>query len=128
MRIWIRNDNKMKKINFDGIDYIYFNWEELDKYCFLIAKKVMEDGEKFDRIVMPLPKTGEFFLPLALKKAKPGSTIHLYAFLDEKEIPEEKKKIKALTKGYKTQISKTVKCGQFSPYVFRICFDIKIKN
>lgn len=82
--------------------------------------------KKFDRIVMPLPKTGELFLPLALKRSKPGTLIHLYAFLEEKEIPAEAKKIKQIAEPFKINILRHVKCGQFSPYVFRVCFDIKI--
>jgi tRNA (guanine37-N1)-methyltransferase len=84
--------------------------------------------KKFDRIVMPLPKTGELFLPLALKKIKLGGIVHLYAFLDEAEIDKEAKKIREICKGARktVRILRKVKCGQFSPRVFRICFDIKI--
>ena len=84
--------------------------------------------KKFDRIVMPLPKTGEQFLPLALKKVK--KMIHLYAFLDEKDIDKEAKKIREICKKNKKpcRIVRKVKCGQFSPGVFRICFDLKIKK
>ncbi len=83
--------------------------------------------ETFDRIAMPLPKTGEEFLDVALPKVKKGGMIHLYAFLAEDEIPAHKKQVCSICKkqGYQIKILKTVKCGQFSPRVFRICFDIK---
>jgi len=83
--------------------------------------------KKFDRILMPLPKTGELFLPLAIKKAKSGTIIHLYDFLEETKINQETKKIRRLCQPYhKIRILRKVKCGQFSPYIVRVCFDIKI--
>lgn len=83
--------------------------------------------KKFDRIIMPLPKTGEEFLPLALKYCKKGGLIHLYAFLEEKDIPAEKKHFqkKAKEQGYAVKILRTATCGQFSPRTFRVCFDMK---
>lgn len=86
--------------------------------------------KKFDRILMPLPKTGEEFLDLALKKAKPGAIIHLYAFLDEKEVKEFPKKIQMICKENKNsvRIVKKVKCGQFSPAIARYCFDLKVSK
>ncbi len=84
--------------------------------------------EKFDRIVMPLPKTGEEFLPLALAKVKMGGMIHLYAFLEEKDIKEYEKKVRGICTKLKFRVTivDTVKCGQFSPRLFRMCLDIKI--
>lgn len=83
---------------------------------------------KFDRILMPLPKTSEQFLPLALKKIKKGGIIHLYAFLGDKELSEEHKKIREICKQEKRQIRilRKVKCGQFSPAIARYCFDIRV--
>jgi len=80
--------------------------------------------KRFDRIAMPLPKTGEEFLSLALGKVKKGGIIHLYSFLHETEIRGYAKKIKEICKG-KVKILRKVKCGQFSPGTFRVCFDLK---
>jgi len=84
--------------------------------------------KKFDRIAMPLPKTSQEFLPLALRKASKGTFIHLYSFLNEKDINSEAKKIKLLCEKEKKKVRvlRKVKCGQFSPAVFRVCFDIKV--
>ncbi len=84
--------------------------------------------KKFDRIIMPLPKTGEEFLPFALSTVKKGGMIHLYAFWAEDEIPAEKRKIRELCRQQKhiVRIVRDVLCGQFSPRVFRVCFDIKV--
>lgn len=86
--------------------------------------------KKFDRIAMPLPKTSEDFLDVALPKIKKGGIIHLYSFLHEDSIRKEAKKIKEICSRYgkETQILRTIRCGSFSPGTFRICFDIKIKN
>lgn len=83
---------------------------------------------KFDRIVMPLPKTGEHFLDVALQKARSGTVVHLYAFLQESEIAEEKKKIKEICAKSKhpVRIVHTAYCGQYAPYTFRVCFDLKV--
>ena len=74
---------------------------------------------------MPLPKTGEEFLPLALKKSKKGTIIHLYSFLSDIQIREYTKIIKDISKN-KVRVIRKVKCGQFSPKVFRVCFDLKV--
>ncbi len=84
--------------------------------------------ETFDRIVMPLPKTGEEFLDAALPKVKKGGVIHLYAFLAEEDISAYKKKVKGVCEklGRPVRILRAVKCGQFSPRVFRVCLDMKL--
>jgi tRNA (guanine37-N1)-methyltransferase len=84
---------------------------------------------KFDRIVMPLPKSSEEFLALSLTKIKSPGIINLYTFLNEKEINTYTKKIRKICKdgGKIVKSIKHVKCGSFSPGVFRICFDLIIK-
>ncbi len=84
--------------------------------------------KKFDRIAMPLPKTSEEFLDVALPKGKPGTIVHLYAFLNEKDIDNEAKKVKKICKDLKhpVRVLRKVKCGQFSPGTFRVCFDLKM--
>ncbi len=86
--------------------------------------------KKFDRIVMPLPKTSEQFLGLALKKAKIDTIIHLYTFASEEDFPKEAKNLRRICQenGRRVRVLNKVKCGQFSPNVFRVCFDLKIIN
>ncbi|MEW5896849.1 MAG: class I SAM-dependent methyltransferase family protein [Nanoarchaeota archaeon] len=85
-------------------------------------------NKKIDRIVMPLPKTGEQFLDTAFIAAKKRSVIHLYSFLNENEISEHAQKIKELCRKLKHDIKvlRKVKCGQFSPGTFRVCFDLLV--
>lgn len=84
--------------------------------------------KRFDRIVMPLPKTGEEFLETALRAAKKGATIHYYSFLREQDIDAEAKRIAVVCKnaGHSVRVLRKVKCGQFSPRTFRTCFDLKV--
>ncbi|MBW3019814.1 hypothetical protein KY334_00830 [Candidatus Woesearchaeota archaeon] len=86
--------------------------------------------DKFDRILMPLPKTAEEFLDVALLKVKNNGVIHLYSFISLSKVPEMEEKIKKICKenNKSCKILEVVKCGQFSPEEFRICFDIKIKD
>lgn len=93
-----------------------------------VKHKIPPLKKKFNRIVMPLPKTGEQFLDLALLKSKKGAIIHLYAFLAEEEIDAYAKKVKEICRklGYSIKVLRKVKCGQFSPAVFRVCLDMKV--
>jgi tRNA (guanine37-N1)-methyltransferase len=94
-----------------------------------VRKIVPKLNEKFDRIVMPLPRTAEEFLETALIASKKGTIIHLYGFLAEDEFEDYKKKIKKICKesDIKAKILRVVKCGQFSPRIFRICVDFEIQ-
>lgn len=93
-----------------------------------VREAVKPLNEAFDRILMPLPRGAESYLDTALSKAKPGTIIHFYDFLNEKEFPEAERKIEAACKEAKKsfKILRQVKCGQFSPGTFRICVDFKI--
>lgn len=84
--------------------------------------------KKFDRIAMPLPKTGEEFIDIALTKSKPNTTIHFYAFLNEKEMKPYEQRIKEICAKAKhpIKVQNVVTCGQFSPGTFRTCFDLKV--
>lgn len=81
--------------------------------------------KRFDRIIMPLPRTASDFLDLAFKKIKPKGMVHLYDFAAEEDIPSTSiEKIKKFKRKFK--ITNVSKCGQFAPHIFRICIDIKI--
>lgn len=78
---------------------------------------------KFDRIVMPLPKDAGDFLDLIKLVAKRGCFVHFYCFGKEDEIKSIKKGIK---EKIKCRILNIVKCGKFSPRVYRFCVDFKV--
>ncbi len=90
-----------------------------------VGKIVPKLKEKFDRIIMPLPKTAVDFLPLALKASKKGTIIHLYAFPEKNKINEFREDLK---KTYKNiRIIDAVECGSFSPAIVRVCFDLRVQ-
>ncbi|MDI3473915.1 MAG: tRNA (guanine37-N1)-methyltransferase [Candidatus Woesearchaeota archaeon] len=86
--------------------------------------------EKFDRIIMPLPKGAEDFISDALKCAKEKCTIHLYQFASSEEIKELKKRIKKSIEGYGWIVKEieAIRCGQQAPNIYRLCLDIKIEK
>ncbi|MEK6887181.1 MAG: methyltransferase domain-containing protein, partial [Nanoarchaeota archaeon] len=85
--------------------------------------------EKFDRIVMPLPKTAKDFLKQAILVSKKGTIVHFYTFAKEDEFDEVKKGLinecKKLKKNIK--ILNIVKAGEYAPRVQRICVDFLIQ-
>src|SRR3989344_1053170 len=85
-------------------------------------------NKKFNRIIMPLPTNAKSYLRLALNKINKNGIIHFYDFQKENEFDKSAEEIQKICKKQKKKIkiSKIVKCGQFSPRVFRICVDFKI--
>jgi len=93
-----------------------------------VRKVVPKLKKKFDRILMPLPKGAENFLDVALQAARKGTIIHFYDFLPENEFDLAKQKITGacIKLRKKVIITNIIKCGRFSPSVFRICVDFEV--
>lgn len=86
-------------------------------------------NEKFDRILMPLPRSACDFLDTALSVSKKGTVIHFYDFLKEEEIPQKAvEKIENACKRNKVnyKILNWIKCGQYTQRGFRICVDFEV--
>ncbi|MBR9691720.1 methyltransferase domain-containing protein [Candidatus Woesearchaeota archaeon] len=84
--------------------------------------------KKFDRIAMPLPKSAEGFLDVALKAIKKKGIIHFYDFEKQGEFELAKAKVKkacAISKK-RYRVLKIVKAGQVGPREYRLCVDFKI--
>ncbi len=83
---------------------------------------------KFNRILMPLPKSAEDFLDSALAAAKKGTIIHFYDFKEIGKFDEAKDTIRSACKRNKKRcrILRTIRCGQHAPRTYRICVDFKI--
>jgi tRNA (guanine37-N1)-methyltransferase len=95
-----------------------------------VKKIVPKLKKKFDRVVMPLPKSGANYLNLAITAVKVGGIVHFYDFLNEKDVPTKAiKKIGAICKRLKKKykIMKWVKCGQLAPRAYRVCVDFKLE-
>jgi len=90
------------------------------------VRKVMPKlNKKFNKILMPLPKGGEYFLDLALKYIKKKGIVHFYDFLHEDEFHKAEDKVKVACEklNKKCRILNIVKCGQYSPRFYRVCVD-----
>ncbi len=85
--------------------------------------------EKFDRIVMPLPKTAEKYLKYAFDVSKRGTIIHFYSFAQENEFNEAKEELLKSCKAFKKncKILRIVKAGEYSPRTYRICIDFRVQ-
>ncbi len=82
--------------------------------------------DKFDRVIMPLPKSAEEFLDVAVKHLKKEGVIHFYTFAREGEILEKpvaliREKISSF------KVLSVVKCGQYAPRCFRVCVDFTLE-
>ncbi len=88
-------------------------------------KVVPELKEKFDRICMILPSATHEFVKEVLAVSKKGTVIHFYQFVHEKEFQKRGKEIVKLF-GNKVKVRKINKSGYYAPYVYRVCYDLKV--
>jgi tRNA (guanine37-N1)-methyltransferase len=96
-----------------------------------IATKDFEmKGIAFDRIVMPLPKTADAFIPQALPVLKESAIIHWYSFCDEDDIENTiRAKLDSIFPGRADyELLHIQKAGQSSPGIMRVCADIMINR
>jgi len=94
-----------------------------------VVEVVPKLKQKFDRILMPMPKTALTFLETAFKAAKKGTIIHFYTFGKEEEFQDIRNQIKDECKKHKKKcrILRTVKAGHYAPGVYRVCVDFKLQ-
>ena len=89
------------------------------------VKKVLPKiKKKFNRILMPHPSDSFSYLLFALNYVQRKGIIHFYTFGQEKDIKDIRNKILSYSK--KIKIKKVVKCGNYAPYTYRLCFDLQI--
>jgi tRNA (guanine37-N1)-methyltransferase len=121
------------EINPVGHDYALENirlnkLKNAEVFCGDVKDVVPELGRSYDRILMPLPKTADEYLEVAIKAAKKKAIIHFYDFEKETEQDNGVEKIKkACAKTSRTfKIKDVVKAGQHGPRAYRFCFDFKL--
>ena len=85
-----------------------------------VKKIVPTLKKKFDRIIMPLPKNAASYLTLVLQRLKKSGTIHLYLFRKKEDVG---KTVEDYQQHFKEVV--LIKCGVYSPRVFRVCLDLK---
>lgn len=115
-----------------GLENIKRNKVEnkVNLYCGDVREIVPKLNKTYDRIVMPLPKTAEEFLDVAIPVANKNAVIHMYAFYHEDEFhkatDEIDKYCKQLNRDYK--LLEIAKSGQHAPRTYRICVDFQLLN
>jgi tRNA (guanine37-N1)-methyltransferase len=85
-------------------------------------------GMTFDRIVMPLPKSAETFLGLALQFLQRPGWLHFYDLQEKGNIDGSIEKIRSACRqaaGSVVSAEVTI-CGHCSPRLYRICVDARI--
>lgn len=82
----------------------------------------------FDRIIMPLPKSSDLYLPLALEHLNETGWLHFYDFQPPDGYNDSVQKIQSSCSGKERflQHSKVHVCGHCAPDIFRICVDAHI--
>lgn len=84
--------------------------------------------QKFDRIVMNLPKNAIEYVPHALLFATPKCVMHIYDFAKEGEFDSSFAKISELVtkSGKKCELLGYHTCGVQGVRLYRVCIDVKI--
>lgn len=114
-----------KKLNHIGNEFFLINGDVVVE-----VPKLVRSYGKFDRILMPLPKTGNSFLKTAFEAVKPNGIIHFYYFLKEEDIPSKGWEIiGAEAEKYNKSVKKikNTVCGQVGKRLYRVCFDFRVE-
>jgi len=101
--------------------------KNVELYCGDVRDIIPTLGS-FDRIIMPLPKSAEDFLDVAIPALRSGGFLHFYDFMHEELFDEAKTKINkaCIALGRQADFRAVVRCGQHAPRVYRICVDVVI--
>lgn len=85
--------------------------------------------ERFDRVVMPLPKGAYQFLDITIPLVNKGGVIHFYHWAAEDQLFEEAEKLVSLAAtdfGRKSEVIDRVKVSKYSPRMCKVRIDAKI--
>ncbi|PIN86541.1 SAM-dependent methyltransferase [Candidatus Woesearchaeota archaeon CG10_big_fil_rev_8_21_14_0_10_44_13] len=94
-----------------------------------VRKVVPRLKKRFDRVLMPLPKSAEDFLGVALKVIKKKGIVHFYDFEHEDDLPGKavEKIEKACRKARKKfKVVGWRKCGMYGPRKYRAVVDFRV--
>ena len=85
--------------------------------------------QKFDRIIMVLPRSASRYLAHALRVAKPHTFMHVYAFAKENEFEKAGRKVQQICARFKKpcHVLRIVKAGQNAPRQYRVCVDAQVE-
>lgn len=98
----------------------------------VVVSRVVAEHGLFDRVLMPLPKSAETFLDVALAavNVEKGAMVHFYAFLheDEKDQALEWISQACAAADVSHEVQAVVRCGQQAPHVYRWCVDFTVRH
>lgn len=85
--------------------------------------------ERFDRILIPHPKSAHLYIDKALAVLKPGGTLHFYSFRYKDTFCEAVEQMEAVCVRNKRRLvqSQITVCGHCGTRLYRICVDAEIK-
>lgn len=109
----LERNKRLKNVYFENADF--YQW--LEKTLFL-----------WDRIIMPLPKSGLDFVGSALKVLRDGGWLHCYDMRAPADFALAVNQLaeKVQSCGRTLISAKVVSCGHCSPRTFRICIDAQV--
>jgi len=93
-----------------------------------VIPKLVSEGKKYDRVVMPAPHNANSFLKTALGALKKKGFIHFYDFVHEDEFEKRVDELilEAKSNGRKAKLLGIYKVGQNKPRMYRTCIDLEI--
>ncbi|MEK6955551.1 MAG: hypothetical protein AABW52_02740 [Nanoarchaeota archaeon] len=97
--------------------------KNVELLCGDVKSIVPKINKKFDRIVMPLPKTSLEFLKLSINNINPNGIIHFYFF---SSLEDSKDFINNICSDYNLKILRLIKTGQSKPNEYRMCADLQL--
>jgi tRNA (guanine37-N1)-methyltransferase len=82
----------------------------------------------FDRIVMPLPKSAEAFLGLALQFLQRPGWLHFYDLQEKGGVEESIEKVRSACRQVARPVvsAEVTICGHCAPRLYRICVDARV--
>jgi tRNA (guanine37-N1)-methyltransferase len=82
----------------------------------------------FDRIIMPLPKSAEAFLGLALQYLQRPGWLHFYDLQEKGGVEESIEKIRSACRQVARPVmsAEVTICGHCAPRLYRICVDARV--
>jgi tRNA (guanine37-N1)-methyltransferase len=86
-------------------------------------------GERFDRVLMPLPKGAYEFLDVAMPMVKPGGVLHFYHWASRDDPFSEGERILASAAegfGRSVEVLERVRVSQYSPSAWKVRIDARL--
>ena len=102
--------------------------KQIRLYCGTVEEVVPSLEHHYDRIVMPLPKSSERYLFLAVENLRENGWLHFYDFQTASHYDDSVAQVKGCCVALGRQIisSDVSVCGHSGPDTYRICIDAHI--